>query len=81
MNVDERELFESENHERSIEKERKSRKIKPIDLLPQFLASFLMYLPVIQAGINMSFASVLITQLADDQEIEIDRNSASIIGN
>lgn len=56
------------------------RHVKLIDLLPQFLASSLMYLPVIQAGINMSFASVLISQLADGNKIKIDTNQASIIG-
>lgn len=50
-----------------------------LDLLPQLLASCLMYLLVIQAGISMSFSSVLITQLSDKGEIELDTNSASII--
>lgn len=50
-----------------------------VDLIPQLLASCLMYLLVIQAGINMSFSSVLITQLADNGEIELDTNSASVI--
>jgi facilitated trehalose transporter len=50
-----------------------------MDLLPQLLASCLMYLLVIQAGISMSFSSVLITQLKDTGEIELDTNSASII--
>lgn len=50
-----------------------------VDLLPQLLASSLMYLLVIQAGISMSFSSVLITQLADKGEIDLDTNSASII--
>lgn len=49
------------------------------DLLPQLLASSLIYLLVIQAGISMSFSSVLITQLADKGEIDLDTNSASII--
>lgn len=50
-----------------------------IDLLPQLLASCLMYLIVIQAGISMSFSSVLITQLSDNGEIALDTNSGSII--
>lgn len=50
-----------------------------IDLMPQLLAACLMYLLVIQAGISMSFSSVLITQLKDSGEIELDTNSASII--
>lgn len=50
-----------------------------LDLVPQLLASCLMYLLVIQAGISMSFSSVLITQLADKGEINLDTNSASII--
>lgn len=56
-----------------------SRQLKLIDLLPQLLASSLMYLPVIQAGLNMAIASVLISQLADSNEILIDVNQASII--
>lgn len=54
-------------------------KEKILDLAPQLLASCFMYLVVIQAGISMSFSSVLITQLSDDGEIELDTNSASII--
>lgn len=49
------------------------------DLVPQIIASCIMYLLVIQAGISMSFSSVLITQLSDRGEIELDTNSASII--
>lgn len=49
------------------------------DLIPQLLASCLVYLLVIQAGISMSFSSVLITQLADKGEIDLNTNSASII--
>lgn len=56
------------------------RHVKLIDLIPQLIASSLMYLPVIQAGINMSFASVLISQLSDTNEILIDTNRASVIG-
>ena len=52
---------------------------KFIDLVPQMVASCLMYLLVVQAGISMSFASVLISQLVDTKEIELDTNSASII--
>lgn len=50
-----------------------------LDLLPQLLASCLMYLLVVQTGISMSFSSVLITQLSDRGEINLDTNSASII--
>lgn len=50
-----------------------------VDLLRQLLASSMMYLLVIQAGISMSFASVLIAQLSDNGEIVLDNNSASII--
>lgn len=49
------------------------------DLIPQLIASCLMYLLVIQAGISMSFSSVLITQLSDKGEIGLNTNSASII--
>lgn len=49
------------------------------DLLPQIFGSCLMYFLVVQAGIAMSFSSVLITQLADRKEIDLDRNTASIV--
>ena len=62
------------------ETERISKKVKMIDLIPQLAASCLMYSLVIQAGINMSFASVLISQLGDGNEIKMDTNTASIIG-
>lgn len=75
-NTDERQLFNSDTQAKN---DRKNRKVKMIDLLPQLLASCLMYSLVIQAGINMSFASVLISQLNDGNEIKIDINTASII--
>jgi facilitated trehalose transporter len=50
-----------------------------LDLVPQMVASCLMYFLVIQAGISMSFSSVVISQLTDTKEIELDRDSASII--
>lgn len=55
--------------------------IKPTirDLLPQLFGSCLMYFLVVQAGIAMSFSSVLIGQLTDKRDIDIDRDSASII--
>lgn len=77
-NTEEKQLFESNVRVQVIQKDT-AKSVKLIDLLPQFLASTLMYLPVIQAGINMSFASVLISQLADGNEILIDTNRASII--
>jgi facilitated trehalose transporter len=54
-------------------------KEKLIDLVPQLVASCLMYFLVVQAGISMSFSSVLISQLTDNKEIELDRDSASIV--
>lgn len=77
MEADERELFNNEPDKRNM---RESNKVKTIDLLPQLLASCLMYSLVIQAGINMSFASVIISQLGDENGIKIDTNTASIIG-
>lgn len=77
-NTEEKQLFESNVRVQVIKKDT-AKSVKLIDLLPQLLASTLMYLPVIQAGINMSFASVLISQLADGNEILIDTNRASII--
>lgn len=64
-----------------IELEQKSDvpKEKFLDLIPQLVASCLMYFLVVQAGISMSFSSVLISQLSDNKEIELNRDSASII--
>ncbi|CRK98490.1 CLUMA_CG011847, isoform A [Clunio marinus] len=67
------EIIKDENKIKSKTKE------TVIDLLPQLIASCLMYFLVIQAGISMSFSSVLITQIADNGEIELNTNSASII--
>lgn len=50
--------------------------LKFIDLLPQIFASCTAYLLVTQAGISMSFSSVLITQLADTNDISLDAESA-----
>lgn len=70
---EDKQLFQSTSQSSGV------RNVKFIDLLPQLIASSLMYLPVIQAGINMSFASVIISQLADGDQIKIDTESASII--
>ncbi|XP_070491984.1 glucose transporter GlcP-like [Chironomus tepperi] len=78
MDTDERQLFN--NEALSNKDDRNSKKVKMIDLLPQLAASCLMYSLVIQAGINMSFASVLISQLGDENEIKMDTKTASIIG-
>lgn len=77
METDERQLFKTEAL--SNKDDRNSKKVKMIDLLPQLVASCLMYSLVIQAGINMSFASVIISQLGDGNEIKMDTNTASII--
>lgn len=77
-NLEEKQLFEGGVRVDVIQKDM-TKKVKFIDLLPQLLASSLIYLVVIQVGINMSFASILITQLADGNEILIDTNRASII--
>jgi MFS family permease len=79
--MEDKKLFESP--QRAIITPVKSetiRNVKVIDLLPQFLASSLMYLCVIQAGVSMSISSVLISQLADGNEILINTNQSSIIG-
>lgn len=54
----------------------KTLNMKFVDFMPQILASCVAYLLVTQAGISMSFSSVLITQLADSKEIELDAESA-----
>lgn len=53
--------------------------MKIIDYVPQIIASCMVYLLVVQAGISMSFSSILITQLSDSKEIEITKDSAGII--
>lgn len=78
-NVEEKKLFEDGVRVDVVRKET-VRSVKLVDILPQLLASSLLYIVVIQAGINMSFTSVLIAQLRDSNEIEIDTNTASIIG-
>lgn len=78
--AEEKQLFESSQRAIVIVKSEATRGVKLIDLLPQFLASSLMYLCVIQAGVSMSISSVLISQLADGNEIQINTNQSSIIG-
>jgi MFS family permease len=78
-NVEEKQLFES-SQRAIVVKSEATRRVKLIDLLPQFVASSLMYLCVIQAGVSMSISSVLISQLADGNEIQINTNQSSIIG-
>lgn len=65
-------IYNYQNSRRS-----ESHDLKLIELAPQILASSIAYLVVIQAGISMSFSSVLITQLADTKDIPLDSESAS----
>lgn len=51
------------------------------DTIPQIVASCLIYCLVIQAGINMSYSSILLPQLLDaDSEINVSTDQASWIG-
>ncbi|KAG5681395.1 hypothetical protein PVAND_010836 [Polypedilum vanderplanki] len=77
---DERYLFNREPRVEIVKNEVPFKRIKLIDLIPQLIASSTLYLLVIQAGVNMSFSSVLISQLGDSHEIKIDTSTASIIG-
>ena len=48
------------------------------DAIPQILASCAIYMTVIHAGINITFSSILIPQLAErDSDIKIDLDSSS----
>jgi MFS family permease len=78
-NIEEKQLFTNNVRVQVIQKDTPTKPVKFVDLLPQLLSSTLMYFPVIHAGVNMSFASVLISQLADGHEIKIDTNQASLI--
>lgn len=87
METEERQLVEHRNttevvklhHRSETQQQRDEPNETMMDLVPQLLASCLMYLLVIQAGISMSFSSVLITQLSDKGEIDLNTQSASII--
>lgn len=74
-NTENKQLFENSSPRR----ENKVQHVKIIDLIPQLMASSVMYLIVIQAGVNMSFASVLISQLVDNNEMVIDTNRSGNI--
>lgn len=62
-----------QSNEQRIEQQQ----VKFRDLVPQLIASCLMYLLVIQAGINMSFSSILIPQLQKEPEFMMDNTKAS----
>lgn len=50
------------------------------DAIPQILASCAINLPVIHAGINLSFSSILIPQLSKpESDIKIDLDSSSTV--
>lgn len=80
MNVDENECLS----ERVIEKNKKNAEsvteLSYRDSMPQIVASCVINLIVIQAGINMAFSSVLIPQLSSpDSDIKIDLDSSSTV--
>jgi facilitated trehalose transporter len=80
MNSEEKELVNDKQNIRVFKIENpESNKVKCRYLIPQVIASCVMYLLVIQAGINMSYASILISQLNDESDIPIDTDSSSNI--
>lgn len=55
-------------------------KLKFKDTIPQIVASCAINLPVIHAGINLSFSSILIPQLTKpESDIQIDLDSSSTV--
>ncbi|CAO1410880.1 unnamed protein product [Diamesa tonsa] len=54
-------------------------KVSYNELIPQLIASSSIYLLVVQAGINMAFSSVLISQLNNNNDIKMSESSASNI--
>jgi facilitated trehalose transporter len=72
-------ILQNQTNEVKIDNKNEEVSMNYIDFIPQVFASCLAYLIVVQAGISMSFSSILITQLADGKEIELTKDSASII--
>lgn len=70
-------LHRKEAYDISDDVDSSSQKLKLVELAPQIFASNIAYLLVMQAGISMSFSSVLITQLSDTRDIPLDSDSAS----
>lgn len=63
----------------NVENERQESSIRLKDALPQIVASCAINFIVIQAGINMTFSSILIPQLAEDEDesIRLDLDSST----
>jgi MFS family permease len=72
--------IDSENDNLKSENFGQEEKLKFKDAIPQFVASCAINLPVIHAGINLSFSSILIPQLSKpESDIKIDLDSSSIV--
>lgn len=53
------------------------KKVRFIDLVPQIVASTLMYFLMVQFGVNMSLSSILIPQLQKESEFMMNNARAS----
>lgn len=73
-------LSVAEEEEKVADNDNFNPKLSFKDSIPQIMASCAINFIVIQAGINMSFSSVLIPQLsAPESEIKIDLDSSSTV--
>lgn len=73
-------IIETENGDLKINSTKNNEKLTFKDVIPQIFASCAINLPVIHAGINLSFSSILIPQLLKcDSDIQIDLDSSSTV--